>query len=83
MLKRHHVRPEDIAQIEVEIPHSLVQRIPTSRHASISGLSVCAIAAAKGKLDFYFLHDPACVRDPAVLAMQRRLRLSVVTIGSG
>src|SRR5437762_1789308 len=54
LLKRHHVRPDDIAQIEVEIPHSLVQRIPTSRHASISGLSVCAIAAAKGKLDFYF-----------------------------
>ncbi|HEV8520624.1 MAG TPA: MmgE/PrpD family protein [Burkholderiales bacterium] len=74
LLKRHRVRPDDIAQIEVEIPHSLVQRIPTSRHASISGLSVCAIAAAKGKLDFYFLHDPACVHDPAVLAMQQRLK---------
>ena len=42
-------------------------------HASISALTVCAIAAAHGKLDFYRLHDPAGAMDAAAQDMQRRV----------
>jgi hypothetical protein len=64
----------DIAEIEVQIPQRGLKRIPTTRHASISALTVCAIAAAHGKLDFYRLHDPAGAMDEAARDMQQRVK---------
>jgi 2-methylcitrate dehydratase PrpD len=74
LIGKHAVRGDDIAEIEVQIPQRGLKRIPTTRHASISALTVCAIAAAHGKLDFYKLHDPAGAMDEAALAMQQRVR---------
>ena len=74
LLEKHALRGDDIAEIEVQIPQRGLKRIPTSRHASISALTVCAIAAAHGKLDFYQLHNPAGAMDESALAMQQRLR---------
>ena len=74
LMEKHALRGDDIAQIEVQIPQRGLKRIPTTRHASISALTVCAIAAAHGKLDFYKLHDPAGAMDDAALAMQQRVR---------
>ena len=51
-----------------------MHRIPTTRHPSISGDVVCAMAAAHGKLDFDQLHDPAAPLKPAVQQMQQRIR---------
>src|SRR6185436_740771 len=64
----------DIDAVEVQIPQRGLKRVPTTRHASISALHVCAIAAAHGKLDFYRLHDPAGAMDDAARDMQQRVR---------
>ena len=74
LMSKHALRGDDMAEIEVQIPQRGLKRIPTTRHASISALTVCAIAAAHGKLDFYRLHDPAGAMDDAALAMQQRVR---------
>ena len=74
LIERHALRPDDIVEIEIQIPQRGVHRIPTTRHASISGLAVCAIAAAHGKLDFYRLHDPAGALDAAARDMQQRVK---------
>jgi 2-methylcitrate dehydratase PrpD len=74
LIEKHALRPGDIAGIEVQIPARGLKRVPTTRHASISALSVCAVAAAHGKLDFYRLHDPAGALDAAARAMQQRIR---------
>ena len=74
LIERHALAPRDIAAIEVQIPQRGLRRVPTTRHASISALTVCAIAAAHGKLDFYRLHDPAGALDEAARAMQARVK---------
>jgi 2-methylcitrate dehydratase PrpD len=74
LLERHTLKAEDIEEIEVHIPKRGLHRIPTTRHASISALAVCAIAAAHGRLDFYHLHDPAGGLDAPAREMQRRVR---------
>lgn len=74
LMEKHAVRPDDVAAIEVQIPARGLKRIPTTRHASISALSVCAVAAARGKLDFYHLHDPAGAMDSAARDMQGRVK---------
>lgn len=74
LMEKHAVRPDDITAIEVQIPARGLKRVPTTRHASISALSVCAIAAAHGKLDFYRLHDPAGAMDAAARDMQERVK---------
>jgi 2-methylcitrate dehydratase PrpD len=74
LMEKHGVRGGDIAEVEVQIPQRGLKRIPTTRHASISALTVCAIAAAHGELDFYKLHDPKGAMDDAARAMQERVR---------
>jgi len=73
LMEKHAVAPGDIAAVEVQIPQRGLKRVPTTRHASISALTVCAIAAAHGKLDFYRLHDPAGAMDDAARDMQQRV----------
>ncbi len=74
LIEQHALQPGDIAAIEVQIPQRSLHRVPTTRHASISALAVCAIAAARGKLDFYQLHDPAGALDAAAQDMQQRVK---------
>ena len=74
LMDKHGLRGDAITQIEVQIPQRGLRRIPATRHASISALTVCAIAATHGKLDFYQLHDAAGAMDEAALAMQKRVR---------
>ena len=74
LIRKHALRPRDIAEIEVQIPSRGLKRVPATRHASISALSVCAIAAAHLKLDFYRLHDPAGAMDKAARDMQQRVK---------
>jgi 2-methylcitrate dehydratase PrpD len=74
LIGTHALRPADIAEIEVQIPARGLKRVPATRHASISALMVCSIAAAHGKLDFYRLHDPAGAMDAAAQDMQRRVK---------
>ncbi len=70
LLQEYGIRAEDIQGIEIQIPTRGVRRIPTTRHASIAGEMVCAIAAVRGKLDAYEIHDPATAADPAVQKMR-------------
>ena len=74
LIEQYALKPDDIAEIEVQIPQRGLRRIPTTRHASISALAVCAIAAAHGRLDFYHLHDPAGAMDAAAQDMQQRVK---------
>ncbi|MGH7817855.1 MAG: MmgE/PrpD family protein, partial [Candidatus Binatia bacterium] len=74
ILNERSIRAEDIRAIEIRIPSRSVHRIPTTRHASISGDVVCAVAATHGKLDFDQIHDPAAPLNPAVQEMQQRIR---------
>ena len=74
ILAEQQIRPEDIHEIEIQIPKRSVHRIPTTRHASISGEAVCAIAAVNGTLDFFKLHDGTAVHAPAVQQMRERIR---------
>lgn len=74
LLDQHGIRPKEIQEIEIHIPKRGVHRIPTTRHASISGEIVCAMAAVHGNLDFYQIHDPTAVATPAVEEMRRRVR---------
>ena len=71
LIEKHSLRPDNIAGIEVQIPSRGLKRIPTTRHASISALAVCAIAAAHGKLDFYHLHGPDPLDSPSRDMQQR------------
>ncbi|MBI2986819.1 MAG: MmgE/PrpD family protein [Deltaproteobacteria bacterium] len=70
----HGIKAEDIQGIEIQMPTRSVRRIPTTRHASISGEVVCAMAAVYGKADFYQLHDPTAVTHPSVQKMRERIR---------
>ena len=74
LIERHALQPADIAEIEVQIPKRGLHRIPTTRHASISALAVCAIAAAHGRLDFYHLHHPDGGLDAPAKEMQSRVK---------
>jgi 2-methylcitrate dehydratase PrpD len=74
ILEENQIRAEDIREIEIQIPKRSVHRIPTTRHASIAGEAVCAIAAVNGMLDFFRLHDETAVQDPAVEQMRERIR---------
>jgi 2-methylcitrate dehydratase PrpD len=74
LLETHALNPADIAGVEVQIPQRGLKRVPTTRHASISALTVCAIAAAHGRLDFYRLHDPAGAMDDAAHEMLPRVK---------
>lgn len=74
LLEANCIAPDDIEQIEVQMPARGVKRVPTTRHASISAVKVCAIAAATGKLDFYQLHGPAGAVDAVIESMQQRVR---------
>lgn len=74
ILEEHRVDPDDIAEIEIHMPARGVKRVPTTRHASISGVKVCAIAAATGKLDFYHLHGPAAAVEATIATMEKRVR---------
>ena len=76
LIEQYALKPDDIAEIEVQIPQRGLRRIPTTRHASISALAVCAIAAAHGRLDFYQLHDPAGALDAAAREMQQRVKFT-------
>lgn len=75
LMERHALRPADIAGIEVQVPARGLKRVPETRHASIAGRSVCAIAAARGRLDFYELHGPASGLDAAAREMRERVRI--------
>jgi 2-methylcitrate dehydratase PrpD len=74
IIEQNRIQADDVRAIEIHIPKRSVQRIPTTRHASISGEMVCAIAAAQGRLDFHTLHDGSAIRDPAVEKMRERIR---------
>ncbi|MFQ5852992.1 MAG: MmgE/PrpD family protein [Candidatus Binatia bacterium] len=74
LLSKHGIQLDDIRQIEIQIPGRSVHRIPSTRHASISGDVVCAMAAVHGKLDFYQLHESTAVLDPSVQRMRERIR---------
>lgn len=74
LLNQHRIQSSDIRVIEIQIPKRGAHRIPTTRHASISGEIVCAMAAVHGKLDFYQIHDPAAVASPSVQKMRERVR---------
>jgi 2-methylcitrate dehydratase PrpD len=74
LLKTNAIAADDIEQIEVHMPARGVKRVPTTRHASISALKVCALAAATGKLDFYQVHGPADAVDAAIASMQERVK---------
>ena len=76
LLRQQQVPPDEILEVQIEIPTRSVRRVPTSRHASISGEIVAAIAAARGKLDFYELHDPSTPMHPAVQKMRRHIRFA-------
>jgi len=71
LIDKHGLQRRDIAEIEVQIPQRGLKRVPTTRHASISALTVCAIAAAHGSLDFYRLHDPNGAMDATASEMQQ------------
>jgi 2-methylcitrate dehydratase PrpD len=74
LLHNNRIGADDIEQIEVHMPARGVKRVPTTRHASISALKVCALAAATGKLDFYQVHGPQDDVDRAIASMQERIK---------
>ncbi|MGH7846583.1 MAG: MmgE/PrpD family protein, partial [Candidatus Binatia bacterium] len=74
LLKENRIQADAIHEIEIQMPKRSVHRIPTTRHASISGQAVCAIAAVNGTLDFFTLHDGTAVQAPAVQQMRQRIR---------
>jgi 2-methylcitrate dehydratase PrpD len=74
LFRQHQIQTEEIVEIEIQLPKRSVHRIPTTRHASISGEIVCAIAAVNRGLDFYTLHDGTAVQAPAVQKMRERIR---------
>jgi len=74
LLNQHRIPPSDIREIEIHIPKRGAHRIPATRHASISGEIVCAMAAVHGKLDFYQIHDSVAVASPSVQKMRERVR---------
>jgi 2-methylcitrate dehydratase PrpD len=73
LLHEHRIGPEEIHEVEIQIPQRGLHRIPTTRHAAISGEMVCAMALVHGKLDFYQLHDQATVASPQVQRMRDRV----------
>ena len=74
LMQQNKVQPGEITEIEIHMPARGVKRVPTTRHASISAVKVCAIAAATGKIDFYQLHGPADAVEAAIASMQQRVK---------
>jgi 2-methylcitrate dehydratase PrpD len=74
LLHEHRIGADEIHEVEIQIPKRGVHRIPSTRHAAISGEMVCAMALVQGKLDFYQLHDEATVASPQVQRMRDRVR---------
>ena len=74
LIKDNGIMPDQIGEIEIHMPTRGVKRVPTTRHASISALKVSAIAAATGKLDFYYLHGPQVAVDAAIASMIERVK---------
>jgi len=74
LLKQHQLGPHNIAEIEIHMPTRSVHRVPTSRHASISGMKVAAIAAATGELNFDLLHGPAEKVEAVIATMADRVK---------
>lgn len=75
ILRDNSITSEQIEEIEIHMPKRGSHRVPTTRHASISAEKVAAIAAATGKVDFYFVHGPAEDVDRAIRSMQSRIRI--------
>ena len=74
LLHEYSIQPEEIHEVEIQIPKRGVHRIPSTRHAAIAGEMVCAMALVHGKLDFYQLHDEGTVASPQVQRMRDRVR---------
>jgi 2-methylcitrate dehydratase PrpD len=74
LMGEHRLRADDIAEIEIHMPKRGVHRVPTTRHASISSLKVCAVAAATGGLDFNLLHGPVEKVDAVIATMAERIK---------
>lgn len=74
LLRTQRIGPDEIAGIEIHMPQRSVHRLPATRHASISAVKVCAIAAATGRLDFSFVHGPAAAVDAVIASMAGRIR---------
>jgi 2-methylcitrate dehydratase PrpD len=74
ILRSNAITPQQIAEIEIQLPQRGIHRVPTTRHASISAEKVCAIAAATGTLDFDFLHGPQDAVDRVVESMRSRIK---------
>jgi 2-methylcitrate dehydratase PrpD len=74
LLSQYRIKPEEIRRIEIQLPTRGVHRIPSTRHASISGDVVCAMAAVHGRLDFQQIHDEAVFTSPPVQKMRERIR---------
>jgi 2-methylcitrate dehydratase PrpD len=75
LLEKHGISSDDIEQVEIHMPHYGLYAIPATRHASIAAVVVSAVLVAERKLDFYRLHSREGVMTPAVLAMQKKIRL--------
>src|SRR5215471_1426811 len=73
LLHEHSIQPEEIHEVEIQIPKRGVHRIPSTRHAAIAGEMVCATALVHGKLHFYQLHDEGTVASPQVQRMRDRV----------
>jgi len=74
MINENKLQSEDIQEVEIQMPKRSVHTIPSTRHASISGITVCAMALIYGKLDFDQLHDPKVFGDALVKRMEKRIR---------
>jgi 2-methylcitrate dehydratase PrpD len=74
LLKRHQLGPDNIAEIEIHMPRRSIHRVPTSRHASISGIKVAAVAAATGELSFNLLHGPIEKVEAVIATMADRVK---------
>ena len=75
-MTEHNVSPDDIAEIQVEVPPAGFDTITLVHHPSIEGKDVLALAAIYGGTGFLGAHNEKYNQSPATLAIRERISIS-------
>ena len=76
LMTEHNVSPDDIAEIQVEVPPAGFDIITLVHHPSIEGKDELALAAIYGGTGFLGAHNEKYNQSPATLAIRERISIS-------
>ena len=73
LIGRHGIGPDDVAELTVRLPDDRIHLVDDSDVANLCVQHLLAVLLHDGRLGFAAAHDQARMRDPAILALRRRI----------